>query len=76
MTKVTAIQKALDTEAAKLGKRYSGRHVFNAPQPGTENGANWTATFYCVASTCPLDDRREALERVQAKFPVVEFTQK
>jgi hypothetical protein len=51
-----------------------GSHVFEAPQPTGEVGINWTANFRAIGSSVPLDDMEAALERVQAKFPVVNWT--
>ena len=73
MTTPRQVQAALTREANKLNKAHRGTHIFNAIYPSEEPGCNWSATFRVVGSSLPLDVMREALERVQARYPVVEW---
>jgi hypothetical protein len=69
------VQAALRAESRKLDRRYRGVHVFEPihETPATA-GCNWSAGFHCRGSDAPLDELRDALERVQAKLPIVAFS--
>jgi hypothetical protein len=73
MTTVAKVQAALRAESTKIDRAHRGVHVFDPIQPSGLIGCNWTSNFRCIGSSVPLDDMRAALERVQARYPVVEF---
>jgi hypothetical protein len=73
VTSLAKIQAALRAEGKKLDRTGRGTHLFDPIQPSGLKGCNWTANFRAIGSATPLDDMRTALERVQAKYPVVEF---
>ena len=72
-TSIAKVTAALRAEGKKLDRANRGTHVFDAIQPSGQKGCNWTANFRAIGSSAPLDDLRAALERVQAKYPVVDF---
>lgn len=68
------VEAALKREAAKFDKANRGVHRFGPIWPADNgSGCNWGATATVIGSHLPLDDMRDALERVQARFPVVEW---
>jgi len=67
------VEAALRAEERRLDKANSGLHRFDSIQPTSKPGCNWTANFRCIASITPMDELREALERVQARFPMVDW---
>jgi hypothetical protein len=67
------VDAALAEEAAKLNAEHRGIHRFDPIQRTLGAGCNWTASFHVIGSRIPLDLMREALERVQARYPVVDF---
>jgi hypothetical protein len=69
------VEAALAREAAKLDKAHTGIHRFDPIQRTLRAGCNWTANFRAIGSRVSLDEMRDALERVQARFPVVDFGQ-
>jgi hypothetical protein len=73
MTSIAKVSAALRAEGKKLDRASRGTHLFDAIQPSGLKGCNWTANFRVIGSSTPLDDLRDALERVQAKYPVVDF---
>jgi hypothetical protein len=73
MTSPAKVNAALQTAAAKLDRVNRGVHIFGPIFPMELPGCNWSSSFQTRGSSLPLDDMRAALERVQAKYPVVEF---
>lgn len=67
------VQAALRAEARKLDARHRGVHIFNPIWPAEDQAANWSTTFLCRGSDIDLDVMRDALRRVQARFPVVRW---
>jgi len=68
------VEAELAAEARKFDKSNRGVHRFNPIwQTDDDPPFNWTTNFQLVASNLPMDDMRDALERVQAKFPKVDF---
>jgi hypothetical protein len=67
------VEAALAKEAAKLDAAHSGIHRFGPIQRTLDAGCNWTSTYQAIGSRLPLDDLEAALERVQARYPVVDF---
>jgi|GEM_PF-6544578 len=68
------VEAALRAEGRKLDAKNRGCHTFTEiwKRPDV-SGCNWSANFRATGSSLPLDDMQDALERVQARFPVVEF---
>lgn len=67
------VEAALAKEAAKLDAAHVGVHRFGPIQRTLGTRCNWTSTYHAVGSRLPLDDLEAALERVQARFPMVDF---
>lgn len=67
-----AVQAALEAEAA-LDVTLRGTHQFNPIQRTLRTPCNWTATFVMIGSPIPLAAIHDALERVQARMPIVDF---
>ena len=77
MTRFTrkAVEAALAAEASKLDATNRGTHRFNAAQRTLGTRCNWTATFVMIGSRLSLDTMHDALERVQARMPIIDFGQ-
>ncbi len=70
----TKVEAALAREAAKFDGRHRGVHRFMPIWEADERpGCNWTTTFRVTGSGLELNEMGEALERVQAEFPLVKF---
>jgi hypothetical protein len=68
------VEAALKREAAKFDRHNVGVHRFGPIwRANNGSGCNWSSTAQVVGSKLPLDDMRDALERVQAKFPEVDW---
>jgi hypothetical protein len=67
------VEAALARESAKFDKSHRGAHRFGPIQRTLGTRCNWTSTYHAVGSRLPLDDLEAALERVQARFPMVTF---
>jgi hypothetical protein len=68
------VEAALKREAAKFDRDNVGVHRFGPIWPANNgSGCNWSSTAQVIGSKLPLDDMRDALERVQARFPIVNF---
>ena len=68
------VEAALAKEAAKFDRSNRGVHRFGPIwQANNGSGCNWASTPHVIGSNLPLDDMRDALELVQARFPVVDF---
>jgi hypothetical protein len=68
------VEAALAREAAKFDRTHRGVHRFGPIwRANNGSGCNWSCTPQVIGSNLPLDDMRDALERVQARYPVVDF---
>ena len=67
------VETALRAEARKLDKANRGVHIFDPIQRTLGAGCNWTSAYRAIGSRVPLDELEAALERVQARLPMVEF---
>jgi hypothetical protein len=68
------VEAALARESAQFDKSHRGVHRFGPIwQANNGSGCNWSSTPHLIGSKLPLDDMRDALERVQARFPVATF---
>ena len=69
-----AVEAALAKEAAKFDRSNRGVHRFGPIWPANNgSGCNWSSTATVIGSKLPLDDMRDALERVQTLYPLVDF---
>lgn len=69
------MQARLEAEAGRLTAAHRGHHSFSPIWQVDDAECNWTASFEARGSKVPLSELRAALERVQAKMPLVDFDQ-
>ncbi|MDT9598551.1 hypothetical protein [Sphingosinicella rhizophila] len=67
------VQERLDAEAGKFNDAHRGVHIFKPIWQVDDPHCNWTTGFEVRGSTLRLGDMWDALERVQAKHPLVDF---
>jgi hypothetical protein len=67
------VEQALAAEARALDATCRGTHVFEGLYPVARRRCNWSATYHVRGSALPLAEMRAALERVQARMPIVTF---
>lgn len=68
------IEARLAEEARRFDAAHPGSHSFGPiwEEPGNSH-CNWSSTLSCRGSRISLSKMREALERVQQEYPIVEF---
>lgn len=68
------VQAALRAEAKRFDGKHRGVHVFSPIwKDAGIPGCNWSASFQVIGSGLDLGEMRAALERVQARMPIVKF---
>ena len=68
------IEARLAEEARRFDAAHPGSHCFGPIWEEPDNPhCNWSSTLSCRGSRTSLSDMREALERVQEKYPIVDF---
>ena len=64
---------ALAAEGRKLDKKHCGSHRFAPIWQAEGRGSNWFTSPQTIASSIDFDEMHEAIERVRAKMPLVNF---
>jgi hypothetical protein len=67
------VQARLEAEAGNFNANHRGVHIFKPIWKVDDPVCNWTTTFEVRGSKLALSEMREAMERVQAKYPLVNF---
>jgi hypothetical protein len=68
------VEQALAAEARALDATCRGTHVFEGIYPVANRRCNWSVTYHKRGGgALPLAEMRAAVERVQARMPIVNF---
>lgn len=68
------VEARLAAEAGAFNATHRGSHSFGPIWEEPDNPAcNWSSTLSCRGSKVALSEMRVALERVQEKYPIVDF---
>lgn len=73
--KPAKVQARLEAEAGKFNASHRGTHIFSPIWEVDDPYCNWTTNFHVRGSSVSLGDMWDALERVQAKYPMVNFVE-